>query len=151
MGHASQSSTILTTPSLLLLLLLLYRGCYEIKCVHKSFKDGYGETINRDGVCRDTDASVVVRTTDTCPCQYPGNYASNKRWCCGDKDHFDISVHTFEKVGGVVAQPCGPSTYVNRPQVLLLSSMPLLSLLFAAALLLLCPGCCALAAVHWLL
>jgi hypothetical protein len=33
---------------------------------------------------QDEDASVIVKTTDTCPCIYSGNYYSNKRWCCGD-------------------------------------------------------------------
>jgi hypothetical protein len=45
---------------------------------------------------------VVVKVTDTCPCHYPGNYRSNKRWCCGDMPHFDLSVWAFEKV-------CGPT------------------------------------------
>ena len=33
-----------------------------------------------------------------CPCYYPGNYASNKRWCCGDMYHLDLSVWAFEKL-----------------------------------------------------
>lgn len=36
--------------------------------------------------------------TDTCPCVYPDNYASNKRWCCGDMYHLDLSVWAYEKV-----------------------------------------------------
>jgi hypothetical protein len=35
-------------------------------------------------MCKDTESSVVVTVTDTCPCQYQNNYYSNKRWCCGD-------------------------------------------------------------------
>lgn len=35
------------------------------------------------------------------------NYYSNKRWCCGDMDHFDISVWAFERLAstkwGVIA------------------------------------------------
>jgi hypothetical protein len=27
---------------------------------------------------------VIIKITDSCPCSYPGNYYSNKRWCCGD-------------------------------------------------------------------
>jgi hypothetical protein len=42
--------------------------------------DGYGQTIDRSSVCYDTSASVVVRVTDTCPCRYPNNAYSNKRW-----------------------------------------------------------------------
>ncbi|KAF6266519.1 RlpA-like double-psi beta-barrel-protein domain-containing protein-containing protein [Scenedesmus sp. NREL 46B-D3] len=57
-----------------------------------------GENIDRNGVCRDTSASVVVKITDTCPCSYPNNYFSNKRWCCGDMDHLDMSVWAFQKL-----------------------------------------------------
>jgi hypothetical protein len=35
-----------------------------------------GENINRNGACKDTSKSVIVRTTDTCPCSYPNNYYS---------------------------------------------------------------------------
>eukprot|EP00879_Flechtneria_rotunda_P014411 GHRR01015058.1.p1 GENE.GHRR01015058.1~~GHRR01015058.1.p1 ORF type:complete len:136 (+),score=21.77 GHRR01015058.1:159-566(+) len=47
--------------------------CYEIKCDDSSMKDGYGEWIDRNDACKDTEASVVVQITDTCPCIYPGN------------------------------------------------------------------------------
>lgn len=39
-----------------------------------------------------------MKITDTCPCIYPNNYFSNKRWCCGDMDHFDMSVWAFQKL-----------------------------------------------------
>ena len=71
-------------------------ACYEIQCSSKSMKDGYGVDLDRNGVCKD--GSVVVKITDTCPCSYPNNYYSNKRWCCGDMPHFDVSVWAFEKV-----------------------------------------------------
>jgi hypothetical protein len=29
---------------------------------------------------------------------YAANFYSNKRWCCGDMDHFDISAWAFEKL-----------------------------------------------------
>ncbi|WIA09193.1 hypothetical protein OEZ85_008604 [Tetradesmus obliquus] len=73
-------------------------GCYEIKCQSSDIKDGYGQNLNRNGACRDGSSSVIVRTTDTCPCQYQNNYYSNKRWCCGDIDHFDMSVWAFQKL-----------------------------------------------------
>jgi hypothetical protein len=50
----------------------------------------------RDGICKD--GSVVIKVTDTCPCNYPNNWYSNKRWCCGDMPHFDLSVWAFERV-----------------------------------------------------
>jgi hypothetical protein len=71
-------------------------ACYEVECSSKSMKDGYGVDLDRNGVCKE--GSVVVKVTDTCPCNYPNNYYSNKRWCCGDMPHFDISVWAFEKV-----------------------------------------------------
>jgi hypothetical protein len=58
--------------------------CKEVKCKGIGFKDGYGAWLDRAGVCYDQSASVIVMVTDTCPCHYPGNYHSNKRWCCGD-------------------------------------------------------------------
>ena len=63
--------------------------CKEVKCGAFDFKDD----------CYNTEASVVVQITDTCPCVYGGNYYSNKRWCCGDMYHMDLSVWAFEKLG----------------------------------------------------
>eukprot|EP01026_Neomeris_dumetosa_P077057 TRINITY_DN829_c0_g1_i4.p1 TRINITY_DN829_c0_g1~~TRINITY_DN829_c0_g1_i4.p1 ORF type:complete len:469 (+),score=68.74 TRINITY_DN829_c0_g1_i4:175-1407(+) len=72
--------------------------CYEVKCNPSNFQDNYGETLYRGGVCRDPEASVMMTVTDTCPCNYPTNFYSNMRWCCGDMDHLDISVWAFEKL-----------------------------------------------------
>ena len=41
--------------------------CYEVKCDPSDFKDNYGEHLDRDSVCFDSDASVVITITDTCP------------------------------------------------------------------------------------
>jgi len=75
--------------------------CYEIGCVKSTFTDGYGQIMDRSKDCIDPDATLVVRVTDTCPCVYPNNAYSNKRWCCGDTNdlpHFDMSVQAFEKL-----------------------------------------------------
>lgn len=72
--------------------------CYEVKCDPTSFQDNYGNHLDRRWSCYDPNWSVVVTTTDTCPCNYATNLYSNKRWCCGDMDHFDLSVWTFEKL-----------------------------------------------------
>jgi len=85
--------------------------CYEVKCRNTVLTDGYGESIDRSSVCFDDTKSVVVRTVDNCPCQYPSNEYSNKRWCCGDAGagsaHMDLSVWSFEKLAslnlGVIA------------------------------------------------
>jgi Lytic transglycolase len=84
-----------------------HRKCKEVKCKNINFKDGYGQTLERSSACFDPSASLVVTITDTCPCHYPGNYASNKRWCCGDMYHLDISHWAYEKLAdpklGVIA------------------------------------------------
>eukprot|EP01023_Acetabularia_acetabulum_P025053 TRINITY_DN2403_c0_g1_i1.p2 TRINITY_DN2403_c0_g1~~TRINITY_DN2403_c0_g1_i1.p2 ORF type:complete len:392 (-),score=82.38 TRINITY_DN2403_c0_g1_i1:2119-3294(-) len=72
--------------------------CYEIQCNPTYFTDGYGATIDRSNVCRDSSSSVVVTVTDTCPCNYATNFYSNKRWCCGDMNHFDLSIWAYEKL-----------------------------------------------------
>jgi hypothetical protein len=63
------------------------RTCKEVRCKEMWFKDGYGQKLERETICYDPAASLVVTITDTCPCIYPGNYYSNKRWCCGDMYH----------------------------------------------------------------
>lgn len=44
----------------------------QVRCDASSFKDGYGQSMDRASVCNDVSASVVVKVTDTCP------------WCAGD-------------------------------------------------------------------
>ncbi|KAG2454946.1 hypothetical protein HYH02_000774 [Chlamydomonas schloesseri] len=72
--------------------------CYEVKCDPSTFTDGYGQALDRTQACYDADASLVFRVTDTCPCVYPENAYSNKRWCCGDMPHFDLSIWGFERL-----------------------------------------------------
>jgi len=73
------------------------RECLEVKCRSASVPDGGGDTLNRTGLCLN-DKSVKVKIVDTCPCNYPANAASNKRWCCGDYPHLDLSQWALEKV-----------------------------------------------------
>eukprot|EP00775_Hariotina_reticulata_P005109 gene5109-5349_t len=72
--------------------------CYEVGCQPMHLTDGYGAGLDRTDVCYDSNQTVTLMITDTCPCNYPPNYYSNKRWCCGDYYHFDISSWTFEKL-----------------------------------------------------
>lgn len=65
--------------------------CYELRCANMVFSDNYNETIDRSNVCYDTTGSLVLKIVDSCPCNYPDNAQSNKRWCCGDMTHFDAS------------------------------------------------------------
>jgi hypothetical protein len=55
--------------------------CFEISCVDEWITDGYGASLDRTSACRDPSASIVVMVTDTCPCYYPPNEYSNRRWC----------------------------------------------------------------------
>eukprot|EP01025_Chloroclados_australasicus_P068414 TRINITY_DN94_c0_g1_i4.p4 TRINITY_DN94_c0_g1~~TRINITY_DN94_c0_g1_i4.p4 ORF type:complete len:192 (+),score=8.79 TRINITY_DN94_c0_g1_i4:235-810(+) len=72
--------------------------CYEVKCHPMNFNDGYGQVLDRSTQCHNAEESLVVTVVDTCPCNYANNLYSNKRWCCGDMDHFDLSVWAFEKL-----------------------------------------------------
>lgn len=57
--------------------------CYEMACDNMVLKDNYGNRLDRSGVCYDSSATVVVQVTDVCPCWYPANAYSNKRWWVG--------------------------------------------------------------------
>ena len=78
-----------------------------MRCRQANFADGYGQWLERTNVCFNDYASVVVMVTDTCPCNYPNNAYSNRRWCCGDMYHLDMSQWAFEKLAqnkwGVIA------------------------------------------------
>ncbi|KAG2501765.1 hypothetical protein HYH03_000265 [Edaphochlamys debaryana] len=73
--------------------------CYEVMCNPSAFSDGYGNWIDRNGACKG--GSVIVTITDTCPCYYPANEYSNKRWCCGDMQHMDLSQEAFSKIADI--------------------------------------------------
>lgn len=53
--------------------------CYEVACRPTTVRDGYGDSLDRQGSCK-RGARVTVTVTDTCPCWYPSNAFSNKRW-----------------------------------------------------------------------
>lgn len=92
------------------------------------FADGYGQVLDRkDGICYNLYASVVVMITDTCPCHYPNNLYSNKRWCCNDKYHLDMSVWAYEKVRlvHVVGNAADPaSVFQNQAESCALCKLP---------------------------
>ncbi|KAJ9516692.1 hypothetical protein QJQ45_015155, partial [Haematococcus lacustris] len=70
--------------------------CYKIRCKPMTVRDNYGQQIDRNHECYNQDPVTVV-ITDNCPCHYPNNAYSNKRWCCGDMDHFDLGIWAFKK------------------------------------------------------
>ncbi|GMH37184.1 hypothetical protein BSKO_05057 [Bryopsis sp. KO-2023] len=96
--------------------------CYEVKCEPMNFKDNYGNQLERSNACYDPWKVVTVTIVDSCPCNYKGNSYSNKRWCCGDMDHFDLSYHTFDKLAprhygviGLKYRPVAcPSSYLEN-------------------------------------
>lgn len=72
--------------------------CFEAKCDPRWIKDSYGGVFDRTTSCIDSSSSIIVRITDVCPCTYPPNFYSNKRWCCNDVEHLDMSIWAFEKI-----------------------------------------------------
>ena len=64
--------------------------CFEVQCDPSG---PYGGDCRSDRV----NASVIVRITDRCPCDHPN--PSNKKWCCGDAPHFDLSYDAFGEIG----------------------------------------------------
>eukprot|EP00775_Hariotina_reticulata_P008069 gene8070-8264_t len=108
-------------------------ACFEISCDQIWIQDNYGQKLDRTYSCYDSSNSVVVRITDTCPCTYPANAYSNKRWCCNDMDHFDVSVWAWEKLAdkkwGVIGikyrqVPCGYKPEKPAPPVANASPYP---------------------------
>ncbi|KXZ55513.1 hypothetical protein GPECTOR_2g1062 [Gonium pectorale] len=74
--------------------------CYEVQCNPSAFSDGYGNYLDRNSACYNG-ATVTVTITDTCPCNYPANAYSNRRWCCGDMAHMDLSQQAFSKIANI--------------------------------------------------
>ncbi|KAJ9508507.1 hypothetical protein QJQ45_012048 [Haematococcus lacustris] len=75
--------------------------CIEIRCQNAVFKDGYGQTMDRNRACKDPSKSIYLTIADACPCNYPNNHHSNKRWCCGDdssRQHIDITQSAFAQL-----------------------------------------------------
>lgn len=55
--------------------------CFEVQCVKKSFKDGYGQWLERGSACRDDRKRVVVKITDSCPCVHATHTATSAGQC----------------------------------------------------------------------
>eukprot|EP00884_Botryococcus_braunii_P002835 jgi/Botrbrau1/12552/Bobra.0169s0089.1 len=73
--------------------------CYEVQCDPGIVYDDFGQQYDRTTACYDSSASLVIRITDACPCNYPPSPESNRRWCCnGNTLHIDLSVYAFEKL-----------------------------------------------------
>lgn len=69
--------------------------CYEVLCVDGPTRgESWSELGEWKGCKKGGEVSVVVMVTDSCPCHHP-NF-SNKRWCCGDRTHLDLSYMAFD-------------------------------------------------------
>lgn len=100
--------------------------CVEVKCDPRWITDNYGGSYDRTAACFNPAASVIVRITDDCPCTYPANAYSNKRWCCDDVEHLDMSIWAFEKLAltkwGVIGLqyrgvPCNYLPTLSAPRI----------------------------------
>jgi uncharacterized surface protein with fasciclin (FAS1) repeats len=76
--------------------------CFEIQC------DPNGRSYCRNDRLN---ASIIVRVTDRCPCHHEN--PSNKRWCCGDQPHFDVSHEAF----GELASHTGGWVYLQWREI----------------------------------
>ena len=56
--------------------------CYEVMCVDGPTRGMNHSRFGAPSACREPGKkAVVVMVTDSCPCVYPGNQASNSMWC----------------------------------------------------------------------
>ena len=73
--------------------------CFEVMCVNGRTRGLPWSLLGPWPGCLPGDAgtkSVVVMVTDSCPCHHPN--PSNRRWCCGDAQHFDMSYAAFDAI-----------------------------------------------------
>ena len=71
--------------------------CYEVKCVDGIERGTPTSKLGPWKGCLDAGRrSVVVKITDSCPCFHPNT--GNRRWCCGDALHLDLSYLAFEAI-----------------------------------------------------
>eukprot|EP00217_Crustomastix_stigmatica_P011596 CAMPEP_0183789006 /NCGR_PEP_ID=MMETSP0803_2-20130417/151_1 /TAXON_ID=195967 /ORGANISM="Crustomastix stigmata, Strain CCMP3273" /LENGTH=253 /DNA_ID=CAMNT_0026033159 /DNA_START=37 /DNA_END=798 /DNA_ORIENTATION=+ len=71
--------------------------CFEVMCVDGNTRGTEYASLGPWKGCKEAGIhSVVVKVTDSCPCHHPNG--SNKRWCCGDAFHFDLSYAAFDAI-----------------------------------------------------
>jgi len=71
--------------------------CYEVMCVDGGTRGKEEQSEFPDSACHESGVrSVVVKITDSCPCHHPNS--GNKKWCCGDVIHFDLSYAAFDAI-----------------------------------------------------
>lgn len=65
--------------------------CYAVSCVHGPTRGLPGSQFQDSGCI--SDKSITVMITDSCPCDHAN--PDNKKWCCGDTTHLDLSYMAF--------------------------------------------------------
>ncbi len=71
--------------------------CYEVLCVDGATRGLDWSDLGPWGGCVESGRkSVTVKISDSCPCHHPN--VGNKRWCCGDAVHLDLSYIAFDAI-----------------------------------------------------
>ena len=71
--------------------------CYEVMCVDGATRGKDWSDLGPWGACAEPGKkTVVVMISDSCPCHHPNS--GNKRWCCGDRTHLDLSYAAFDQI-----------------------------------------------------
>ncbi|KAL0025510.1 hypothetical protein WJX77_007686 [Trebouxia sp. C0004] len=65
--------------------------CYDMTCVDGPTRGAPGAEFPDSGCVSNQTISVMI--TDSCPCAHANK--SNKKWCCGDMTHLDLSYKAF--------------------------------------------------------
>lgn len=95
--------------------------CVEIRCVQGRYRGLDGAMYGRKSVCYDTNKSIIVQITDSCPELHPN--PTNRVFCNITHRHFDLSFWAFgllapHKYGVVDAKfrfvPCTQEGTTNR-------------------------------------
>ena len=68
--------------------------CYDISCVAGPTR-GLPDAEFPDSGCI-SNQTISVMITDSCPCDHANK--SNKKWCCGDMTHLDLSYKAFSSI-----------------------------------------------------
>lgn len=65
--------------------------CYDVTCVDGPTRGTPDAEFPDSGCISNQTISVMI--TDSCPCEHANK--SNKKWCCGDMTHLDLSYAAF--------------------------------------------------------
>ena len=71
--------------------------CFEVMCIDGHTRGLDWSELGPWGGCVEPGVkSVTVKISDSCPCHHPNS--GNKRWCCGDRVHLDLSYVAFDSI-----------------------------------------------------